>query len=60
MRSKSMNKHLDTFPAARSKHGFTLIELLVAVGVTALLVSLMLGIVVNITNGWNRSSGTLE
>lgn len=42
------------------KHGFTIIELLVAVGVTALLVSLMLGIVVNITKGWNRSSGSLE
>jgi prepilin-type N-terminal cleavage/methylation domain-containing protein len=42
------------------KRGFTLIELLVAVGVTALLVSLMLGIVVNITKGWNRSSGSLE
>ncbi len=42
------------------KSGFTIIELLVAVGVTALLVSLMLGIVVNITGGWNRSSGSLE
>jgi len=45
---------------ACNKKGFTIIELLVAVGVTALLVSLMLGIVVNITGGWNRSSGTLE
>ncbi|CAM2776927.1 PulJ/GspJ family protein [Rariglobus hedericola] len=43
-----------------SKLGFTLIELLVAIGVTALLVSLMLGIVTNITSGWNRSSGSLE
>lgn len=42
------------------RSGFTIIELLVAVGVTALLVSLMLGIVTNITNGWNRSSGSLE
>lgn len=40
--------------------GFTLVELLVAVGVTALLVSMMLGIIVNITGGWNRSSGSLE
>jgi type II secretory pathway pseudopilin PulG len=39
--------------------GFTLIELLVAVGVTALLVSLMLTIVVNVMGGWNRSSGSL-
>jgi type II secretory pathway pseudopilin PulG len=48
--------------SARSpfRRAFTIIELLVAVGVTALLVSLMLGIVVNITGGWNRSSGTLE
>ena len=46
--------------ASSRKRGVTLIELLVAVGVTALLVSLMLGIVVNITNGWNRSSGSLE
>jgi prepilin-type N-terminal cleavage/methylation domain-containing protein len=46
--------------AASLRQGFTIIELLVAVAVTALLVSLMLGIVVNITGGWNRSSGSLE
>ena len=40
--------------------GFTIIELLVAVGVTALMVSLMLTIVVNVLNGWNKSSGTLN
>lgn len=40
--------------------GFTIIELLVAVAVTVLLVSMMLGIVTNITSGWNRSSGSLE
>lgn len=39
--------------------GFTVIELLVAVAVTALLVSLMLTIVVNVMGGWNRSSGSL-
>jgi prepilin-type N-terminal cleavage/methylation domain-containing protein len=39
--------------------GFTIIELLVAVGVTALMVSLMLTIVVNVLGGWNRSSGSL-
>lgn len=44
----------------KSRKGFTIIELLVAVGVTALLVSMMLGIVVNITGGWSRSSGSLE
>lgn len=38
---------------------FTIIELLVAVGVTALLVSLMLTIVSNVMGGWSRSSGTL-
>lgn len=43
----------------RSTRGVTLIELLVAVGVTALLVSLMLTIVVNIAGSWNRSSGLL-
>lgn len=54
---------LTTMEAASSlgrKRGFTIIELLVAVGVTVLLVSLMLGIVTNITSGWNRSSGSLE
>jgi type II secretory pathway pseudopilin PulG len=43
---------------ARSS-AFTIIELLVAVGVTALLVSLMLTIVTNVMGGWSRSSGTL-
>lgn len=43
----------------RTRTGFTLIELLVAVGVTALMVSLMLTIVVNVMGGWNRSSGSL-
>lgn len=54
---------MNTFPIQKRmslRRGFTLIELLVAVGVTALLVSMMLGIVVNITGGWNRSSGSLE
>lgn len=43
----------------RTRAGFTLIELLVAVGVTALMVSLMLTIVVNVMGGWSRSSGSL-
>jgi type II secretory pathway pseudopilin PulG len=42
-----------------SRKAFTIIELLVAVGVTALMVSLMLTIVVNVLGGWNRSSGSL-
>jgi prepilin-type N-terminal cleavage/methylation domain-containing protein len=41
------------------KAGFTLIELMVAIGVTALLVSLMLTITINVLSGWNRSSGSL-
>jgi prepilin-type N-terminal cleavage/methylation domain-containing protein len=39
--------------------GFTLIELMVAIGVTALLVSLMLTITINVMGGWNKSSGSL-
>lgn len=42
-----------------SAKAFTIIELLVAVGVTALMVTLMLTIVVNVLGGWNRSSGSL-
>lgn len=48
------------FGSRNALRGVTLIELLVAVGVTALLVGLMLGIVINITKGWNRSAGSLE
>jgi prepilin-type N-terminal cleavage/methylation domain-containing protein len=46
-------------PSSKNAKGFTLIELLVAVGVTALLVSLMLTIVVNVMGSWSRSSGLL-
>lgn len=52
-------RYLPAVSRSKSK-GFTIVELLVAVGVTTLLVSLMLGIVVNITKAWNRSSGSLE
>jgi len=45
--------------AAARRSGFTLIELMVAIGVTALLVTLMLSITVNVMGGWNRSSGSL-
>lgn len=55
MKKKS---NLRSFRSAQE--AFTIIELLVAVAVTALLVSLMLTIVVNVLGGWNRSSGTLS
>lgn len=54
-----MNTKLSKSCGNGGRRGFTIIELLVAVGVTALLVSLMLTIVVNVMGGWNRSSGTL-
>lgn len=47
-------------PRHSSLKAFTIIELLVAVGVTALMVSLMLTIVVNVLSGWSKSSGTLS
>ncbi|MFA6961875.1 MAG: hypothetical protein WC205_14060 [Opitutaceae bacterium] len=51
--------NLEFHNSRRARGAFTIIELLVAVAVTALLVSLMLTIVVNVMNGWSRSSGTL-
>jgi type II secretory pathway pseudopilin PulG len=44
---------------SKGKAAFTLIELMVAIGVTALLVSLMLTITINVMGGWNKSSGSL-
>ena len=44
----------------RSLRGFTLVELLVAIGVTAILVTLMLTITLSVLNAWNRSSGKLS
>ncbi len=41
------------------RKGFTLVELMVAIGVTALLVSLMLTITLNVMGGWNKSAGSL-
>lgn len=52
-------KPLSKYMHAGDRRAFTIIELLVAVGVTALMVSLMLTIVVNVLNGWSRSSGSL-
>jgi type II secretory pathway pseudopilin PulG len=41
------------------RQAFTIVELLVAVGVTAILVTLMVTITINVLNAWNRSSGNL-
>ena len=43
----------------KRRSGFTLIELLVAIGVTAVLITLILNITVNVLNTWNRSTGIL-
>jgi prepilin-type N-terminal cleavage/methylation domain-containing protein len=55
-----MKKNFNLLSGGTIRAGFTIIELLVAVAVTALMVSLMLIIVVNVLNGWNKSSGTLS
>jgi len=47
------------FIKTKVRSAFTLIELMVAIGVTALLVSLMLTITINVMGGWNKSSGSL-
>ncbi len=47
-------------PFRRRAGGFTIIELLVATAITALLVSLMLTVVVNVMSGWSKSSGKLN
>ena len=48
-----------TYLKSNGQKGFTLVELMVAIGVTALLVSLMLTITINVMGGWNKSSGSL-
>ena len=48
-----------TYLKTAGRAAFTLIELMVAIGVTALLVSLMLTITINVMGGWNKSSGSL-
>ena len=55
-----MKKNCNLRSGGSTRAAFTIIELLVAVAVTALMVSLMLTIVVNVLGGWNRSSGTLS
>jgi type II secretory pathway pseudopilin PulG len=55
-----MKKNCNLRSSGSARAAFTIIELLVAVAVTALMVSLMLTIVVNVLGGWNRSSGTLS
>ena len=47
------------YSESKVRAAFTLIELMVAIGVTALLVSLMLTITINVMGGWNKSSGSL-
>lgn len=42
-----------------SRKAFTLIELLVAITVTALMVGMMITILSNVLNSWNRSTATL-
>lgn len=49
-----------TFSRKKNRKAFTIIELVVAIGVTAVMVSLMLTIVVNVLSGWNRSTGRLS
>lgn len=44
----------------QSRKAFTIVELLVALGITAMLVTLMLTITVSVLNAWNQSSGTLS
>jgi type II secretory pathway pseudopilin PulG len=44
---------------SRAARGFTIIELLVSVGITALMLTLMVTIAINMLNGWNRTSGQL-
>jgi len=43
-----------------TRRAFTIIELLVSITVTAVMVTLMLGIVINVLGIWNRSSGSLN
>jgi hypothetical protein len=48
-----------TRPRARPTAAFTLVELLVASAVTAVLVTIMLGVTLNTLRAWNQSQGLL-
>jgi len=43
----------------RSRRAFTVIELMVAAAITIVLAGLMITVVVNVLNGWNRSHGAI-
>ncbi|RRK01506.1 prepilin-type N-terminal cleavage/methylation domain-containing protein [Opitutaceae bacterium TAV4] len=47
-------------PPHSYRRGFTIVELLVALGITAMLVTLMLTITISVLNAWNQSSGKLS
>lgn len=49
-----------TLRVTRGCRAFTIVELLVAIGVTAILVTLMLSVTINVLKGWNQSSGKLS
>lgn len=55
-----MKRSFPASPRASRSGAFTIIELVVAIGVTALMVTLMLTITLNMLSGWNRSSGVLN
>lgn len=43
----------------KRKDGFTIIELLVALGITAMLITLMVTITMSVLNAWNQSAANL-
>lgn len=55
-----MNTSFLQFRSRRRKGAFTIIELVVAIGVTAMLVTIMLYVTVNMLSNWNRTSGVLN
>lgn len=46
--------------SGNGSRAFTIIELLVSVGITALMLTLMVTISINMLSGWNRTSGQLN
>lgn len=59
-----MKNNFSQFPSTIPIHAkcraFTIVELLVAIGITAILVTLMLIVTINVLNTWNRTSGSLS